>query len=68
MKPSEFRTSISVEYNYEKSDKNYRNCYVAKKGIISKLFQILIAQVEDLTKDCVKISRPYLLYFSKNKP
>ena len=29
---------------------------------------ILIAQIEDLDKDCVKISRPYLLNFSRNKP
>ena len=68
MNPSEFKTSISVECYYEKSDKNYQNSYIVEKRIISKLFQILIAQIEDLTKDCVKISRPYLLYFPKNKP
>ena len=27
-----------------------------------------IAQMEDLKQDCVNISRPYLLYFSRNKP
>ena len=29
--------------------------------------QILIAQFEDLNKDCVNSSRPYLLYFLRNK-
>ena len=29
------------------------------------LFQILIAQIEDLNENCVKISRFYLLYFHR---
>ena len=30
--------------------------------------QILITQIKDLNKDCVKISISYLLCFPKNKP
>ena len=56
----------------KKTYENYRIGYVAKKRIVSKLSKIsipnLIAQIEGLNKDCVKISRPYLLYFSENKP
>ena len=55
-----------------KTAENDRNDYVAKKRIVSKLsktsIQILIAQIEDFNKDCVNISRRYLLYFSRNKP
>ena len=29
---------------------------------------ILIAQIKDLNKDCVKIPRPYFSYFPRNKP
>ena len=29
--------------------------------------QILIAQIEDLKENCVKISRPYFLYLKRNK-
>ena len=29
---------------------------------------MFIAQIEDLNEDCVKISRSYLLLFTKNKP
>ena len=29
-------------------------------------FQICIAQIGDLNEDCVKISHPYLLYFTIN--
>ena len=32
------------------------------------LLQILIAQIEDLNKDYVKISGPYLICFLRNKP
>ena len=28
----------------------------------------LIAQIEDLIKDCVKISRPHFIHFLTNKP
>ena len=64
MKPSEFRISISVE-NYDvKTAENYRNCYVDEKRIVSKvskfLFQILIAQIEDLNECCVEILRQEL--------
>ena len=31
-------------------------------------FQILIAQIEDLNEDRVKISGPYLVYFLRNRP
>ena len=41
MKSSRFKISISVE-SYEKTDENYRNCYVAKNCIVSKLSEILI--------------------------
>ena len=30
--------------------------------------KILIAQIEDFKEACVKISRPYLIYFPRNKP
>ena len=29
---------------------------------------MLIAQIEDLIKNCVKIVHPYLLYFPRNNP
>ena len=32
------------------------------------LYQILIGQIEDLNEDCIKISRPYIFNFLKNKP
>ena len=32
------------------------------------LSQIFIAQIGDMYEDCVKMSRPYLSYFPKNKP
>ena len=63
---------LEFESYYENTVKNYRNCYVAKKSIVSKLSKISIqncmAPIEDLKEDSVKISRPYLLYFPKNKP
>ena len=37
MKLSEFKISISVASNEEKSVENYRNCYVAENRILSKL-------------------------------
>ena len=42
MKPSEFKISISVESNDEKTFENDRNCYVAEKFIdlkVSELFE-----------------------------
>ena len=66
MKSSEFKISISVKSFDEKTGENYRNCYVPENRIV--LTQRLIAQIEDLNKDCVKIPCPYLLYFWRNKP
>ena len=43
---------------------NYRNCYVAKKRIVSKLSKMSIPKFEY----CFKILILYLLYFPKNKP
>ena len=63
MKPSEYKNSISIESYDEKAAENYRNCYFAKKPL-----SFLIAQIEDLYKDWVKISHSYLLYFPRNKP
>ena len=28
----------------------------------------MIARIEDLNEDCVKVSSPYLLYFTRNMP
>ena len=49
---------------------NYRNSYVTEKRIVSRLSKILhfIVQIEDFIEDYAKISRPYLLYFPRNKP
>ena len=61
----------------KKTAENYQNCYVTKKPIVSKISKISlpnsmnkfqIAQIKDLNEDCVEISRPYLLYFLRNKP
>jgi len=43
-----------------------------KNHIVSKLWKKWIPNfnsptIEDLNEDCVKISRPYLLYYPKNK-
>ena len=67
MQQSEFKILFSVESYDEKTAENYRNCYTAEKCIVFKLSKIsitnlnLIAHIEDLNEDCVKISRPYLL-------
>ena len=67
MKASEFKISVPVESYDEKTAENYRNCYVAKKRIASKLSKIsipnLITQIEDWNEDYLKISRSYLSYF-----
>ena len=53
----------------KKTAENNQNLYVAVKRIFSKLsIPNLIARIEDLNEDCVKISHPYLLYFPRNKP
>ena len=60
MKPSELKKSFSVESYDEKTAENYRNCYVAKKRIVSKLSKVLILKFdspnEDLNEDCSNIS------------
>ena len=67
MKPTEFKFSLSVESYDEKTAENYQNFYVAEKHICMYFpdyqryrSQILIAHIEDLDQDCVKISRPHL--------
>ena len=47
-----------------------KNCWKLPKFVCcrkSNSFQILRSQMKDLNKDCVKISRPYFLYFPRNK-
>ena len=72
MKPSQFKISISVESYHEKTDENYQNSYIVEKGLFPNyqryLSQIVIVQIEDSNEDCVKIQRPYLLYFPRYKP
>ena len=64
MKPSEFEISVSVENYDKKLVKNGPICYIAKKYVVSNhqryQSQILVALIEDLNQDCVKISSPYL--------
>ena len=71
MEPSEFKISFSVKSYDEKTAKNYWNCYVDEKYIVHNYqryrFQILIAQIEDLNEDCVKISLLYIIYFPRKK-
>ena len=61
MKPSELKISISVKSYDEKTAERYRNFYVAEKRIVFKLSMIrsliLIAQIEVLNEDCVKMLR-----------
>ena len=45
MKPTEFKSSLSVESYNEKTAENYRNCYDAEKRIVFKLSKILIPNV-----------------------
>ena len=65
MKPAEFKMSISNE-------ENYQNCYIAEKRIVSKLSRILSSNINSkngrLEWRLCQISRPYLLYFPRNKP
>ena len=69
MKQPEFIISFTVESCDEKTARNYQNCYVAEKRIVSKLSkistQIFIAQIGNFDKDCVKISIPYSFLTSK---
>ena len=72
MKPLNPKFSFNLKFIMKKTTKNYRNCYVAERRKVSKLskisIKILIAQIVDLNKDYVKISRPYLLNFPRNNP
>ena len=45
MKPSDKKASISVEMYDEKTAENDRNCYVAKKRMISKLSKMDWSQI-----------------------
>ena len=65
MKPSEFKISIPVESYDEKTNENYRNCYASEKRIRDIDSKFFIAQIEDFNKDCVKISRRYILYTNR---
>ena len=72
MKPQEFKNFNSVDIYDEKTAETYRNCYDAKKRIVPNLSKISIPNfniinLRDLNEDCVKISRPYLLYYLRNK-
>ena len=43
------------------------DCYVVEKRIVSKLsknqYQILIAEIEDMHEDCIRVSRVYLFTY-----
>ena len=53
MKPSEFKISVESE--------------VLNWSLQTSKDIYQITQIEDFNEDCVKISRPYLLYFPRNK-
>ena len=42
MQPSEIQISVWIESYDEKTAENYRNCYIAEKHIVYKLFKISI--------------------------
>ena len=71
MKPSEFKISIRVGSYDTKIAENVGNCYDTEKHIVSKLSKLSIPNFNSTNgkfyKDCVKISRPYLLYFLRIK-
>ena len=64
--------TIRVEIYDDKNAENYRNCYVAKYRIVSKLLklsiQILIAKNKDMNKGRVKILLLYLIYYRRYRP
>ena len=64
--------SISIESSDEKNSENYHSCYVAEKRTVFKLSKISILSFDSpnwrLERRLCQISRPYLLYFSRNKP
>ena len=55
MKPSEFKICISIESYDGTTAEHYRNFYCRK------------VQIEVFNEGCVKMSRLYLLYLSRNK-
>ena len=65
MKPSAFKVSILVE-SYDEITTLPKSTYFLNHQRYR--FQILIAQIKDLNKDCVKILFPHLLCFPNNKP
>ena len=73
MKQSELQISIRVKSYDEKTVENYRNCYIAEKCIVSNLSKKLISNFNNTNlKTClsevfIKISRLYILHFSRNK-
>ena len=49
MEPSDFKIFVSVKSYDEKTDENYRNCYVAEMRIISKLSKISMPQFNSIS-------------------
>ena len=68
IKPLEFKISISAESYDKKSLKINEIATLPKMHSFEDRSQILIAQIEDLNEDCVKISRLYFLFFQRYKP
>ena len=72
MKPSESKISISIEGYDENLLKIIEIAMLPKSKAHSfqtiKDIDFKSSQIEDLNKDCVKISRHYLLYLLINKP
>ena len=70
MKPSELDILISVESYDEKTNGNYRDCYVVEKCIFSKLSKISIPNFNSTNwrLELTWIWRLYLLYFPRNRP
>ena len=72
MKLSELKISLSVESYGEKMLKITEIVTLPKNASFPNYqwyqSQFVITQIEDWYEDCVKLSRPYLLYFLRNKP
>ena len=69
MKPSEFKICISDKSYNEKTIDYYRNYYVVQNILTFKIIAPKFNSTNDeFSQDCVKISRPYFLYFLRNKP
>ena len=67
---SEFKISYSIERKlWWKNDwKLPKLLRFQKMHSFKTTFEILIAQIKNFNKDCVKISSLYLICFPKNKP